>query len=45
MKNNIHKKYTEEDKFARRFCCQRARRSHVRMDKKRQKKQFRRVSF
>lgn len=41
MKSNIHKKYTKEDKFARRFYCQHARLSQLRSEKKTQNKSFR----
>ena len=34
MKNNYHKKVTREDKFARKYYCQRARLNSIRTDKK-----------
>lgn len=40
-KNNIHKKETFEDKFARKFYCENARINQLRLDKKRQSKQNR----
>lgn len=44
MKSNIHKKYTEEDKFARRFYCKRARLRQLRSEKKLQKRKWRRIT-
>lgn len=41
MKGNIHKKVTKEDKFARKYYCDKARLNSIREDKKRQKKKFR----
>ena len=40
-KSNIHKKITIEDKFARKYYCQRARANQLKADKRAQKKQFR----
>lgn len=42
MKNNYHKKITREDKFARKYYCQRARLNSIRADKKFNKRKFRR---
>lgn len=41
VKGNIHKKVTKEDKFARKYYCDKARLNSIREDKKRQKKKFR----
>ena len=41
MANNIHKKLTDEDKFARRWYCQRAGLNQIRVDKRRQRRQYR----
>lgn len=41
MKNNIHKKITGEDKFARKYYSQHARLSLIRQEKKQQKKKLR----
>ena len=41
MKNNLHKKYTKEDKFARKFYCDNSRLAQLRSEKKAQKKKFR----
>lgn len=43
MKSNMHKKLTFEDKFARKFFGKRARLNQIRMDKKAQKKKFRKM--
>lgn len=43
MKNNIHKKLTKEDKFARKYYCQHARLSQIRKEKKQQHRKFRRI--
>ena len=43
MKSNIHKKYTKEDKFGRRFYCQNARLAQLRSEKKQQRKTFRKL--
>ena len=45
MKGNIHKKITKEDKFSRKFYCNHARENQLRLDKKRQRKKFRRSSL
>lgn len=42
MKNNYYKKVTREDKFARKYYCQRARLNSIRTDKKFNKRKFRR---
>lgn len=42
MKNNYHKKVTREDKFVRKYYCQRARLNSIRTDKKFNKRKFRR---
>ncbi len=42
MANNEHKKDYKEDKFARAFCCQRARLRKLREDKKQGKRKTRR---
>ena len=42
MKSNIHKKATHEDKFARKYYCQRAKR-FIKHQKKANNKQFRRM--
>lgn len=42
MKNNYHKKVTREDKFGRKYYCQRARLNSIRTDKKFNKRKFRR---
>lgn len=44
MKNNLHKKITKEDKFARHFYCKHARLNSIREDKKRQKRKMRHYS-
>lgn len=44
MANNQHKKLTFEDKFARRFYCQHARLNSVRADKKKQRKDMRKIN-
>lgn len=44
MKSNIHKKYTYEDKFARRFYCDGARLRQIRFEKKIQKRKWRRLT-
>ena len=42
MKSNIHKKATHEDKFARKYYCQRAKR-FIKHQKKANNKQFRKI--
>lgn len=42
-KSNIHKKLTKEDKFAREFYCENARKNQIKTDKKLQKKAFRKI--
>ena len=44
-KSNIHKKVTYEDKFARKFYCENARKNQLRRDKKAQKKKFRKYTI
>lgn len=41
MKGNIHKKVTQEDKFARRYYCDGARLRQLRYEKKAQKRAMR----
>lgn len=43
MKNNIHKKLTFEDKFARKYYCTHARLNSIRNDKRYNKRKFRRI--
>lgn len=43
MKNNIHKKYTYEDKFARKYYCDKSRLRQIRIEKKAQHKKFRKA--
>lgn len=43
MACNIHKKLTEEDRFARKYYCAHARLNSVRLDKKRQRKKLRKL--
>ena len=45
MKSNIHKKYTKEDKFARRFYCDGARLRQLRSEKRQQRRKFRRTKI
>lgn len=45
MKSNIHKKYTKEDKFARRYWCPNARLRNLRFEKKAQKRKFRKTKL
>ena len=42
VKGNIHKKITNEDKFARKYYCEHARLNSVRFDKKFNKRKLRR---
>lgn len=44
MKSNIHKKYTYEDKFARRWYCKHARLAQLRLEKKIQRRKMRRIN-
>ena len=44
MANNIHKKLTEGDKFARHFYCDHARLNQLRQEKKAQKKKMRAIN-
>lgn len=44
MKSNIHKKYTYEDKFARRWYCKNARLRQLRFEKRQQKRRWRRIN-
>lgn len=44
MKNNIHKKMTFIDRFAKKYYCQHARLNSLRNDKKVAKKQYRRYN-
>lgn len=44
MKSNIHKKYTKEDKFARKYYCKNARLAQLRSEKKQQKRKWRRIT-
>lgn len=44
MANNIHKKLTFEDKFARHYYCEHARLNQLREDKKRQKRVIRNLN-
>ena len=44
MANNIHKKITNEDKFARHYYCQHARLNSIRQDKHQQRKQLRAIN-
>jgi len=41
MANNIHKKLTEQDDFARKFYSKKVARKIIKMDKKRQSKKIR----
>lgn len=45
MKSNIHKKLTFEDKFARKFWCENARKNELKQNKKAQKKRFRKIDL
>ena len=45
MKSNIHKKLTFEDKFARKYYCEHAKRNQLRIDKKLQRKIFRKIDL
>ena len=44
MKSNIHKKLTDEDKFARKYFCKNASLNSIREDKKYNKRKLRRIS-
>lgn len=44
MANNIHKKLTFEDKFARHFYCDHARLNQLRQEKKAQRKSMRKIN-
>lgn len=44
-KSNIHKKYTKEDKFARRYYCKKSRLRQLRFEKRKQRRDFRRVKI
>ena len=44
MKNNLHKKRTFIDKFARKYYCQHARLNSIRGDKKYNNKKMRRIN-
>ena len=44
-KSNIHKKYTFEDKFDRKYRCKRSRLRQLRFEKRKQRRDFRRVKI
>ena len=44
-KSNIHKKYTKEDKFGRKYYCKRSRLRQLRREKREQRRDFRRVKI
>ena len=44
-KSNIHKKYTKEDKFDRKYRCKRSRLRQLRFEKHKQRRDFRRVKI
>ena len=44
-KSNIHKKYTFEDKFGRRYRCKRSRLRKLRFEKRKQRRDFRRTKI
>lgn len=44
-KRNIHKRYTKEDKFARKYYCNNSRLAQLRSEKKAQKKKFRKIKL
>ena len=44
-KSNIHKKYTKEDQFDRKHRCKRSRLRQLRFEKRKQRRDFRRVKI
>ena len=44
-KSNIHKKYTKEDKFGRKYYCKRSRLRQLRFEKRKQRRDFRRIKI
>ena len=44
-KSNIHKKYTFEDKFDRKYRCKKSRLRQLRFEKRKQRRDFRRVKI
>lgn len=44
-KSNIHKKYTFEDKFDRKYRCKKSRLRQLRFEKRKQRRDFRRTKI